>query len=191
MKLIAALGNPGKKYESTRHNIAWIFLEYLSFFQQLKWKRKFHGSYARLEEVVLLKPETFMNMSGSSIRVCMDFFKIDVNDLLVIHDELDLPFGVIAFKYGGGTAGHNGLESIIEHMGSEKFSRLRLGIGRPTTPLSITDFVLSRFLKEEYCVLETYLKEAAKAMEFYMDYGREKASEKFNKKKLIGELNVS
>ncbi len=115
-RLVIGLGNPGVKYHHSRHNIGWDVFEELSFSNQLKWNEKFKGLYTvynnGAEKIYFLKPQTFMNLSGESVQPLMAFFKIPIENILVIHDELDLPFGTIAFKKGGGLAGHNGLTSI-------------------------------------------------------------------------------
>ena len=134
-KLIVALGNPGLKYENTRHNVGWKSLEELSFWNDLVWKEKFKGLFAQKnfngEQVIFLMPQTFMNLSGESVRPAMDFFKVGPEDLLVIHDEIDLEYGTLGVKTGGGLAGNNGLKSINQHISTKDFHRIRIGVGRP------------------------------------------------------------
>ena len=132
IKLICALGNPGREYSATRHNVAWIFLS--QWLPALDWQKKFKGEYALLHQprkLIFLKPLSFMNNSGESIRTCVDFFSLDAEEILVIHDDLELPFGEVVCKKGGGLGGHNGLKSVNQHLGTRDFHRLRLGIGRP------------------------------------------------------------
>jgi PTH1 family peptidyl-tRNA hydrolase len=152
IKLIAALGNPGREYEKTRHNVAWLCLDSLPEIQSLNWKSKFKGLFGEvtfgIQKVIVLKPQTYMNLSGESIQPLMAFYKISPQELLVIHDELDLPFGQIQFKKGGGLAGHNGLKSTAELLGTDDFLRLRIGIGRPQFG-SVSDYVLGQFGGDE------------------------------------------
>jgi PTH1 family peptidyl-tRNA hydrolase len=186
--LIIGVGNPGKKYENTRHNVAWMVINALSFSSKLIWKDKFKGVYAEYkngeDRWYFLKPQTFMNLSGESVRPMLDFFKIEINNILVIHDELDLNYGVIAFKNGGGLAGHNGLKSITEHTSTQDYKRLRVGIGRPIS-LDVSSHVLSPFSSEESYKLDEYLKLTASAVEQMMINGFDKVSNLYNKKQLI------
>ena len=187
-RLIVGLGNPGSKYHQTRHNIGWDIFEELSFYNDLRWSEKFKGLYAVYnngqEKIYFLKPQTFMNLSGESVRPLMDFFKIDIKNILVVHDEIDLPFGTIAFKNGGGLAGHNGLKSITEKLGSQEFKRLRLGIGRPIHG-DVSNWVLSGYTGEDKDFFNPYLKGAAVALEEYIKLGFDKASATYSKKKIV------
>lgn len=188
MNLIVALGNPGRQYENTRHNLGWIIVDNLPFCSSLRWKEKFKGHYFKTNEFdddfIYLKPQTFMNLSGESVRPAMDFFKIDVDDILVIHDELDLPFGSLSFKDGGGLAGHNGLKSIAAQLGTQKFKRLRLGIGRPKYG-DVSNHVLSPFSSDESALLDDYCRLGAEALDSYMKVGFGKTANKFSKKSII------
>jgi PTH1 family peptidyl-tRNA hydrolase len=148
--LFVGLGNPGSKYSQTRHNIGRMYLEYLSHKKNLSLKEKFKGLYTKFEmlgtEVIILLPETFMNLSGESVRPCMDFFKVSLENIIVFHDEIDLPFLKLQLKLGGGFAGHNGLKSMGQHLSGPNFSRLRIGVGKPEdTRQEISSFVLSPF----------------------------------------------
>ena len=148
--LIAGLGNPGAKYERTRHNAGFWFLERLAERSrvQLRPEKKFHGRAARATidraEAVLLAPETFMNDSGRALRAAVDFYRIEPDHVLVVYDELDLAPGTARFKRGGGHGGHNGLRSIFSHLGTPEFWRLRLGIGHPGIAAMVTPWVLGR-----------------------------------------------
>ena len=164
IKLIVGLGNPGPEYELSRHNIGMLALDNLSFESQLNWTKKFKGLYAKREDKFFLKPQTFMNLSGESVVEIMNFFKIKIDEILIVHDELDFQFGKIQFKDGGGTAGHNGLKSILKCLGTSDFKRLRLGIGRPEHG-SVSDSVLSSFKDSEISELESLLKNAAVEIE--------------------------
>ncbi|MCS6901757.1 MAG: aminoacyl-tRNA hydrolase, partial [Myxococcales bacterium] len=156
MFLVAGLGNPGPRYADTRHNFGFLALDALAARLGAEpFRETFSAQIARArfgqEELVLLKPQTFMNLSGQSIQPAAAFFKVPAPAVLVLHDELDLPFGTIRVKQGGGHAGHNGLRSLIDRLGTPDFLRVRLGIGRPP-PRSdeVTDEVLARGAPEDY-----------------------------------------
>ncbi len=186
--LVVALGNPGDEYRLSRHNIAWQLIEYLSFFSELTWQKKFKGEYTSTtvlgERIWFLAPLTFMNLSGQSLVAMMKYYKIDINQLLVLHDELELEFGVVGFKKGGGLAGHNGLRSVAVHLGSRDFKRFRLGISRPSHN-DITSYVLGNFSKDEQSVLPTYLEKAADLLQMSLEDNFSSLAEEFKKKKLI------
>lgn len=188
MKIIVALGNPGNQYKNTRHNIGWLLLDKLNFSNRLVWKNKFKAEVAEYsfdgDKIIFLKPQTFMNLSGESLSPCMKFYKVSVDDILVIHDELDLPFGTIAFKNGGGLAGHNGLKSINQHLGTQAFKRLRMGIGRPVHG-NVSSYVLSNFDGEEEKWFDNYMEECGKALDLFLEKGFDKAATSFSKKALI------
>lgn len=188
IKLIVGLGNPGADYELTRHNIAWILLDTHKDLSRSIWKSKFRGDYSDFnlsgEKIYALKPQTYMNLSGESVRPLCDFFKINVEEILVIHDELDLPFGQVHFKKGGGLAGHNGLKSINQHMGSPEFYRMRLGIGRPERG-SVSNWVLSKFPASQDTELSIVMEKGNEALEFFLTEGFKKASNKYNKKNFL------
>ena len=161
IKLIVGLGNPGPQYSLTRHNIGFLYLNFLPMVYSSfpSWQKKFQGLFTKgiidHQEVMLLQPQTFMNLSGQSVAACCHFFKIEPEDILVIHDDSDLEFGKIKAKKGGGNAGHNGLKSIEQHMGNN-FWRLRIGIGRPTRG-DLADYVLALFSKDEQEELSDFL----------------------------------
>ncbi len=187
-QLIVGLGNYGKKYEHTRHNIGWDVFEELTFANDLKWIEKFKGEFAVLNvnnsKIYFLKPHTYMNLSGESVQPLMQFFKIPIENILICHDELDLPFGTIGFKPGGGLAGHNGLKSIAQVLGTTEFKRLRIGIGRPVHG-DVSNWVLSGYSQEEKDFFRNYLSETARALETYVKLGFSKAATQYSKKKLI------
>jgi PTH1 family peptidyl-tRNA hydrolase len=187
-RLIVGLGNPGSKYHHSRHNIGWDTFSELSFFKELKWLEKFKGHYAVYsygeDRIYFLKPQTFMNLSGESVFALTSFFKIPIENILVVHDELDLPFGTIAFKKGGGLAGHNGLKSITENLGTQEFKRLRVGIGRPIHG-DVSNWVLSGYTGEDKDFFNPFLKGTAKAIEEYINVGFDKAATIYSKKKII------
>lgn len=183
--LVVGLGNPGREYEDTKHNIGWLALDKLSFARELSWREKFKGLYTQRsttggDKAVFLKPQTYMNLSGESARPCADFFKIPATQMLVVQDELDLPFGTLAFKKGGGLAGHNGLKSLAKHFGTQDFVRLRLGIGRPPYG-DVSSWVLSGFQVDDRARLDEFLALAAEAIELYVDKGFDAAARKFSR----------
>ncbi|PAT02647.1 aminoacyl-tRNA hydrolase [Candidatus Izimaplasma bacterium ZiA1] len=155
MKLIVGLGNPGKKYQFTKHNIGFMCLDHYSQDNNLTLKKdnKFNGEWLRIDDYILLKPHTFMNNSGESIRKIMDYFKIEIEDVLVIYDDLDLPLANLRLREQGGNGGHNGIKSIINHIGTQEFKRVRFGIDK--NPLFETaNYVLSEFSKSEMDVVK-------------------------------------
>ncbi|MEC7925322.1 MAG: aminoacyl-tRNA hydrolase [Thermodesulfobacteriota bacterium] len=152
--LIAGLGNPGDKYKNNRHNIGFQIIDtYLTFFSQNKLIDKFDSEYTSINfkenKLHIIKPKTFMNESGIAVNKCINFFKIPLENLIVIYDEMDLSPGNIKIKFGGGSAGHNGIKSIINCLGSEKFTRVRIGIGKPVNKEKISSYVLSNFTNDE------------------------------------------
>ena len=155
IRLIVGLGNPGEKDERTRHNAGYWWVDAIADRKRAAWKRetKFSGWTTRVEEggreFFLLKPATYMNESGRSVSALMRFFKIEPGELLVVHDELDLPPGAVKLKRGGGTGGHNGLEDIVDALGTKDFWRLRVGIGHPGHKDLVADYVLDRARRAE------------------------------------------
>lgn len=188
-KLIVGLGNPGIEYELTRHNIGWQIIDALPFSRDLVWKEKFKGEFALYsfegEQFVFLKPQTYMNLSGESVVLASTFYKTKIEETLVIHDELDLDYGTVALKKGGGLAGHNGLKSIAQSFGGNtNFLRLRAGIGRPDHG-NVSSYVLSPYSKDEDAVFGKLLEGASRAVELYMKEGFDKAAGRYSRKKLI------
>ncbi|MGM0571599.1 aminoacyl-tRNA hydrolase [Marinobacter sp.] len=153
--MVVGLGNPGADYEHTRHNAGALFVEALAreAGQTLRPEKKYHGLYARIQwqglDLHLLNPTTFMNRSGLAIKALADFFKISPEQILVAHDELDLPPGTAKLKKSGGHGGHNGLRDTIAHLGTKDFQRLRIGIGHPGDSRQVTGYVLGRLGKQE------------------------------------------
>lgn len=187
MKLIVGLGNPGPKYHLTRHNLGYRVLDLLG--ERLKVTfaaSKFHGDAAVVlhpihHKVHLLKPLTFMNKSGEAAGPYAHFYKISPQDVLAVHDDLDLPLGRLRFATGGGAAGHNGVSSLIEHLGGKDFHRLKLGIGRPVTAAqSVVDYVLEGFSKVDESLVGHMVDTAAEALEVYLSDGLTRAMERFN-----------
>jgi len=182
--LVAGLGNPGREYERTRHNAGWVVLDELARRHGGSWRSKFSGSLAEVRvdgsKLALLKPETYMNESGRSAAAAARFFKVPAESLLVVHDDVDLEPGRLQARRGGGLAGHNGLRSLAQHLGTQDFLRLRIGVGRPGRgdPRPVKDWVLSPFAPEEDA--DPLVTRAADAVETIVREGLEAAQQRFN-----------
>ena len=182
--LVAGLGNPGREYERTRHNAGWLVLDELARRHAGSWRSKFSGSLAEIRlgdlRLALLKPETYMNDSGRSVGAAVRFFKVEPEQVLVVHDDVDLEPGRLQARAGGGLAGHNGLRSLAQHLGSQDFLRLRIGVGRPGRgdPSSVADWVLSLFPPEEDA--EALVARGADAVETIAQDGLEAAQQRYN-----------
>lgn len=154
MKLIVGLGNPGKEYENTRHNMGYLFIDYYLNKKgiNLEWKEKFNGIYLDTvisgEKIIFMKPLTYMNLSGEAVRKYLDYFKIDVSDLLVVVDDLDLGIGNYKIKNNGSSGGHNGLKNIELHIGTQNYKRFRIGISNTT--YDVKDYVLGKISVKDY-----------------------------------------
>jgi PTH1 family peptidyl-tRNA hydrolase len=181
MKLIIGLGNIGDKYVFTRHNAGFMVLDKWALEKGLGFKQenKLKSFIARDIDIILMKPATFMNLSGEAVRAVMDYYKIEVNDILVVYDDLALDLGVIRFRADGSDGGHNGIKSIIKHLGTKDFARLKIGIG-PQPPIPSESFVLQNFPKEQLDGLKTVLKKSVEAVEFYLANGMEKSQNMYN-----------
>jgi PTH1 family peptidyl-tRNA hydrolase len=185
--LIIGLGNPGRRYEKTRHNMGFRVIERLSEahdipltdnrFDSVVGKGAMGGA-----AVLLAKPQTFMNLSGQAVRKLFDYFRIATEDVVVVHDDLDLPFAEIRLKYGGGHGGHKGLISVMQHLGSRDFSRVRMGIDRPTAREDVERYVLEPFAPEEKDRLSMLLETAVEAIGEIVSSGIRAAMGKYNGK---------
>jgi PTH1 family peptidyl-tRNA hydrolase len=186
MHLIVGLGNPGADYAKTRHNAGFLLVEKLAAQWKANWtnERKFVARVARGEKVgkkfLLAEPQTFMNLSGETVGALVKFYQLSLAQLIVAVDDADLPLGEIRLRPGGGSAGHHGIESVTQHLGSREFARLRIGIGRRDGAREITNFVLGKFEKDENTVLEKVLERAADQIECWLDAGLQKAMSQFN-----------
>jgi PTH1 family peptidyl-tRNA hydrolase len=188
MKLIVGLGNPGDKYHHTRHNIGFLTLDKLA--QKLgitSWKSQLRGELAqctfKTQKVLLLKPQTFMNLSGECVIPVMQFYKVNIDDLLVLQDDVDLPLGELRFQRNRGHGGQNGIRNISEQLGHTDYSRLKLGVGRPTHPEhQLADYVLSPFSSEEAPLLDKTQQRAINGIETWILDGLAKASDITNRK---------
>lgn len=181
--LIVGLGNPGSAYETTRHNVGFMVIDELlrRYSCTLIKKASFEGDLYRFDSHFLLKPLTFMNLSGRSIAAVKNFYKIE--NVIVIHDDLDLPFGALRFKNGGGHGGHNGLKSADASIGQE-YVRVRMGVGRPEEKSKVVDYVLSSFSKDEQEYLPGWIALAADAIELLFKERWEKVASKCSIKKI-------
>jgi PTH1 family peptidyl-tRNA hydrolase len=190
MKIVCGLGNPGREYERHRHNVGFMVLDALA--KKLKaplWQSKFDGELVQVslagDRALLLKPQTFMNASGTSLGAAARFYKVGVEEVLVVHDELDLPFGKLALKKGGGSGGHNGLNSIAESWGELDYARLRFGIGKPQGPGAkerVIGHVLGNFSQEEATALGELVDRSVQAIELWARDGLATAMNRFNKR---------
>lgn len=216
IKLVAFLGNYGKEYEKTRHNVAWQFQASLAFANKLSWQSKFKGNYAAIEpdqlaqwcaetdilaikdgspviipeemsRIYFLKPETYMNLSGESIIELANFYKIKPEETLIVHDELELPMGTVSFKWSGGLGGHNGLRSTKQVFGTADFWRLRFGLTKPTD-WDIAAYVLGKFTEDQEIILSQIFPQAATLLaKVLFSKTPEKFLQEWGKKKLAAE----
>ena len=182
--LVAGLGNPGREHADDRHNVGWMVVDELAHRHGGSFKSKFRGRLADIRlgdlKLALLEPETYMNESGSSIQAAAAFFKLPVGQVLVVHDDVDLDTGRLQARLGGGLAGHNGLRSIAQRLGSQEFLRLRVGVGRPGRgdPRPVADYVLSPFEADED--VEEIVSRAADAIESVLADGLTVTQQRFN-----------
>ncbi len=196
-QVIAGLGNPGAKYEHTRHNVGFLLLDHLAQKQNVAWRGRFSSEMCELKfadrKILGVKPQTFMNRSGEAVKEVVDFFKVEPQQLVVCYDEVDLPLGSIRIKQGGGAAGHNGIKSLISQLTTPEFVRLRLGIGRPqridqddkvvpveTAEGQLANWVLGSFSKDERLVVEQMIERAAAALPILLEKGVKAAQNVFN-----------
>ncbi len=186
MKLIVGLGNPGKEYEKTRHNVGFNVIDLYLKENKLKLdKEKFNGKYTKTtingEDVIFLEPQTFMNNSGESVSAIMKFYKININDILVIQDDLDMEIGKIKLKEKSSSGGHNGIKSIEEHLGTEDYKRLKIGISN-NKDIDTKDYVLGKFSKDDREILENTYKMCIDIINDYFEMNFDLLMGKYNKK---------
>lgn len=190
MKLIVGLGNPGREYEGNRHNVGFMIVDLLSRRLRIPLSsQKFDGELGQGsgpgDRLLLLRPQTFMNLSGRSVGAAARFYKVPPEDTLVVHDELDLPLGRLQLKSGGGSGGHNGLRSITDALGTEAYPRLRFGVDKPTGPDArdrVSGWVLSDFRGEEAKLLPELLVRACEMAECWAEQGLAAAMNRFNRR---------
>lgn len=183
MKLIVGLGNPGKKYEHTRHNMGFDTVDLFSALTKIDIdKEVFHGLAGRgkafNQDLILFKPTTFMNLSGNAVREISSFFKIPKEDIIVIYDDMDIKPGEIRLRKAGSSGGHNGIKHIIEQLGTEEIKRIRIGIGKPE--YDTIDFVLSKPTKEEQILIDEAINRSVEALKCILVDNFDKAMSKFN-----------
>ncbi|MCR5439885.1 MAG: aminoacyl-tRNA hydrolase [Selenomonas sp.] len=188
MKIIAGLGNPGSEYEKTKHNVGFMFVDALA--EKLgvtDWKDKFDAKIGEtrigVEKVLLVKPQTYMNESGQAIGPLMNFYKLDAEDLIVVHDDMDIPAGTIRIRKKGSAGGHNGIKSVLAHVGDEHFARVRIGIGRPLPGWTVVNHVLAPFVPEDVTKIEEAIKYLVPAVECIVTDDVDMAMNQYNPKK--------
>ena len=182
MKLVVGLGNPGKKYEKTRHNSGFMAIDYYAQKHDLTFKSKFNGLYAKQtikgENVIVLKPQTYMNLSGECVRDFAKYYDIDINDILIIYDDVDFEIGTFKVKQNGSSGGHNGVKNIIDNLKTEEIKRIRIGISKNTIPL--IDYVLQKYNQEEMHKLEELLPLISEAIDDFIDHDINYLMTKYN-----------
>lgn len=198
MDMIVGLGNPGPEYKDTRHNIGFRVIDFLSRNLGVRLdNRRFQSRNTRVrvegKDILLLCPMTYMNHSGHAVRLCLDYYKIDRDNVLVVHDDLDLPVGRIKVVRQGGAGGHKGVQSIVDHLGGIKFPRVRIGIGRPRYNEDTEDFVLSPFYKDQKDTVEMVIQKAVDACRLVITESVECAMNQINiqnREDKEGEINA-
>jgi PTH1 family peptidyl-tRNA hydrolase len=187
MYLIVGLGNPGLQYVGTRHNVGFMLLDYIArennvSFTDSRWRALINKTVLWDETVIMLKPETYMNASGPAVAAVARYYKIPADNIIVIHDDLDMPFGRIKIVSDGGDGGHKGIRSCIKHLGTREFIRIKIGIGRPTTPISPEKYVLSKFEPEECDAIDQRMAFAVDGIRIFMQQGIAAAMNVVNQK---------
>jgi len=184
MTLIVGLGNPGKQYENNRHNVGYMVIDALldDLSSSTSSKNAFKGELFKTSDILLLKPTTYMNLSGESVRAVSDYYK--PQKIIVIHDDLDLPFGTVKFKQGGGNGGHNGLKSIDAHIGND-YIRVRIGIGKPQDKNLVANYVLGDFSKTQNADLQALIAHCTKASLALVDKKLTDVANKYTKKDVL------
>ena len=181
MKLILCTGNIGEKYAFNRHNVGFMVADLMGYEKSFDFRleSKLKCYLAKYQDFIVIKPTTYMNLSGEALSLVMNYYKIKPEDVLIVYDVLAIDLGTLRFKGSGSDGGHNGIKSIIQHIGKNKFARLKVGIG-PQPPIPSENFVLGNFSKEQMPILKETLKTAVEAIEFYFKNGMEKAQNKYN-----------
>jgi PTH1 family peptidyl-tRNA hydrolase len=188
MYLIVGLGNPGQKYSGTRHNIGFMVLDYVAggnnlTFTDSKWKALVSKAVVWDESVVLMKPQTYMNLSGTAVAQAVNFYKLQPANIIVVHDDLDMEFGRLKIVSGGGDGGHKGIRSIIEHLGTKKIPRIKIGIGRPSSAVLSDKYVLGKFNSDEKKMIEQKMSIVSEGLRISLHQGIEAAMAFINQKK--------
>lgn len=188
MKVIAGLGNPGREYAQTKHNVGFLMVDALAAHLGVtEWREKYDALIARArigsEAVLLVKPQTYMNESGRAIAPLMNFYKLEADDLIVAHDDMDIPVGSIRIRKKGSSGGHNGIKSILAHLGDEHFARIRIGIGRPLPGWTVVNHVLAPFPPEDAAKVSEAIRYLVPAIECIVTEDVDKAMNRYNPKK--------
>ena len=188
MKVIAGLGNPGREYAQTKHNVGFLMVDALAAHLGVtEWREKYDALIARArigsEAVLLVKPQTYMNESGRAIAPLMNFYKLAAGDLIVAHDDMDIPTGTIRIRKKGSSGGHNGIKSILAHLGDEHFARIRIGIGRPLPGWTVVNHVLAPFPPEDAAKVSEAIRYLVPAIECIVTEDVDKAMNRYNPKK--------
>ena len=188
MKLIVGLGNPSQKYEGTRHNVGFTVIDVLAEEYHITvnsnhYKALCGKGWIAGESVLLAKPLTYMNLSGESVRPLADYYKVEPEDILIIYDDISLEPGKIRVRAKGSAGGHNGMKSIIQHLGTEAFPRVRLGIGEKPAQMDLADYVLGHFNKEEQALMKEAAQTAVEAVTCYIEHGIAETMNRYNGKK--------
>lgn len=185
MKIVVGLGNPGAEYSATRHNAGFMVIDELARRWNIDSWRERHqalvAEYRGEEQVLLVKPQTYMNLSGTAVGELARWYKVASDDIIIAYDDLDLPVGKLRLRLKGGSGGHRGIESLLVHLPQDNFMRVRVGIGRPPTGWEVVNYVLGRFTTEEEPLIDAAVKKAAEAIESIVRDGANKAMNKFNK----------
>lgn len=188
MKVIAGLGNPGREYAQTKHNVGFLMVDALAAHLGVtEWREKYDAFIARArigsEAILLVKPQTYMNESGRAIAPLMNFYKLEAEDLIVAHDDMDIPVGTIRIRKKGSSGGHNGIKSILAHLGDEHFARVRIGIGRPLPGWTVVNHVLAPFPPEDAAKVSEAIHYLVPAIECIVTEDVDKAMNRYNPKK--------
>lgn len=176
MKIIVGLGNPGQEYSDTRHNVGFMAIDALAAHLGVtNWKNKFEAELADVriadEQVILIKPQTFMNLSGNAVGQVMRWYKVDAGSVIAVYDDMDIPVGTAKLKQNGSSGGHRGVESLLVNLGEEQFARVKIGIGRPPVGRTVVDHVLAKFTKEERGSMDEMIKKLIPAIECIVRQG--------------------
>ena len=192
MYIIAGLGNPTKEYDKTRHNVGFEVIDKLADRYDIDVSERKHRAFCGRgviegQKVLLVKPQTFMNLSGESLRSVLDYYKVLPEELIVIYDDISLPPGQLRIRLKGSAGGHNGIKNIIAHLGTQEFPRIKVGVGEKPPRMDLKDYVLSRFSKGEQELMDEAFQEAAQAVVMMLGEGADRAMNHFNTKKKVEE----
>lgn len=186
-KLVVGLGNPGSKYHETRHNVGFMAIDLmakelgLTFSEEKTFKAEVASTFLNGEKVYFVKPTTFMNLSGLAVRALLAYYNIPMEDFIVIYDDLDMEVGKLRFRQKGSAGGHNGIKSIIKHIGTQDFKRVKIGIGRPKEGITVVHHVLGKFDRDDYITILNTLDKVDNAVNYYLQSGNfEQAMQKYN-----------